>query len=332
MPFAEKTNQKRLAHFPLKQLPNQEVTYYLFIKSDNMVRVDFSIFDGEAAAKHEATGITLLGITLGSFIILAGYHIFIWLGFRDPAYLHYSFFVLGLIAINITLGGVTEIYQLRPFGYSFMAMGKYTLLLAPLLSIPFTASFLSINKNTDTFWYRALALCFGILSLEILLIAVGQLALVQKMMDPTVGITAMVLVAAAVAKYRKGYKPAKFYLVGWSLLLGSVGIWTVGRMGLMSYNQWVLMAPLLGNVVEATFMALALGHRVKIIEKERIAALLNAEAGQRAQHLLRLLSHDMGNGLSIILGCSKLGVKTATSEEDKRYFNKIFRATQNLVT
>ena len=330
IPLHEKVVSSRLPKIPLEVTGEKQVTYFARIQAESMIRIDLLILDEESFFRHDWLGIALVVFAVGGIFVLMGYHIFLWFGFRDKTYLYYSLFLLGMLAVPLTLGGTSEVFAFRPFGMSPILWGRYQYLILPILSILFARSFLSLPENYPK-WDLVLKLMVIASIAGLFVIGSGNAELIYSVVDPIIGIISFGIIYSGYYVYRDGYKPAKFYLLGWGLFAITVVVWSMARQGSIETNQWILFLPIFGNLGEALLMSLALGNRIDMLDKRRLKAELLAREGKRSQRLLRVLSHDINNSLTIISSFSSLGLESQDLQKCNKYFEAIERASNNII-
>ncbi|MBD0332361.1 MAG: two-component sensor histidine kinase [Chitinophagaceae bacterium] len=73
---------------------------------------------------------------------------------------------------------------------------------------------------------------------------------------------------------KKGYKPAMYFLVAWSVLLVSVVIFILKDYNLVPYNSTTRHSMQIGSALEALLLSLALANRINVLKKEKEEAHL----------------------------------------------------------
>lgn len=100
--------------------------------------------------------------------------------------------------------------------------------------------------------------------------------------DAWVGFAApLVFLPPAVFQWRKGFSPARFFLLGWVALavLGSVDVLMIW--GILPFTDWNLVTLQFGTALVALQFSHALGYRIRLLRNEREAALHASEERMR---------------------------------------------------
>ena len=104
--------------------------------------------------------------------------------------------------------------------------------------------------------------------------------------------------------YRRGYRPARFYIISWTLMFLGTATYGMLSIGAISYSLPVEMLGPFGAWFEAAFLSFALADRIKLLQKER----------QEAQSKLiqaQIEPHFLFNTLANISSLAETNVKKA---------------------
>ncbi|MDQ6610638.1 MAG: ATP-binding protein, partial [Bacteroidota bacterium] len=74
---------------------------------------------------------------------------------------------------------------------------------------------------------------------------------------------------AAYITLKKGYKPAKFFLIAWSFLLISATVFIMEDYKLLPYNPLTVNSLQIGSAVEALLLSMALANRINVYKREK---------------------------------------------------------------
>jgi sensor histidine kinase YesM len=66
----------------------------------------------------------------------------------------------------------------------------------------------------------------------------------------------------------KGYRPAKFFLLAWSILLSGAIIFILKDFGILPFNRYTNYALQISSALEAVLLSFALADRINILKKE----------------------------------------------------------------
>ena len=98
---------------------------------------------------------------------------------------------------------------------------------------------------------------------------VGLSSVSYQIMQPTQTFIAFIILANAIIISKRGYRPAKFYLLAWSSLMIGIILFFLKDFGVLPYNSFTVNAMPAGAVIEVTLLSLALADRINILKKEK---------------------------------------------------------------
>ncbi len=209
----------------------------------------------------------LLGIFFGLMIVMAIYNLLLYFSLKDRAYLLYVgstvFAILTTVATNglgeqffwpnskgldatiyITFAGVCMFFSSR-FAAVFLKLKKY-------------------NKKLDQFMW-GIAYLSLLLSLLSMILTIEQITVFGRWL---VLISFPSYIIVAIVVYRKGFTPAKFYLIAWVPYVLGLLTRTFHGAGWLPSNQLVLSSLELGGALEIVLLSFALAYRIKKMQEE----------------------------------------------------------------
>ncbi len=222
---------------------------------------------------------------IGIMLSVLLYNVFIYLSTKDLIYLIYVFFVLILLLTQLCLFGQLELFLKNRVQYH----SEWVLFFGAssgLITVYFALEFLSIRKYS--FWiYRIsiLSVCSYLLVFLFLLIGFNDYSF--NLINANASISILLLVAAY-NSMKKGYRPAIYFMVAFSMFLMGVTLYALKDYGLITYSNFTKYALPVGVMIEAILLSLALADRINILKREKEAsqaqAILMMEENQRLIH------------------------------------------------
>ena len=94
---------------------------------------------------------------------------------------------------------------------------------------------------------------------------------------PLVVLTSLAMVVLGLIRYSEGYKPTRFFIVAWGVLVSGVSLQALGISGVLESNWLVRHAAQVGSALEVVLLAFALADRIKLLDGQRDQALAMAE-------------------------------------------------------
>ena len=258
------------------------------------------------------------GLFFGVLLALALYSLSLYAGFRDPSFLYYVGYVVGIATYFLTV--YRYLFDvLWPADAGWTPWVQVLAVHATLVCYPlFVRRFLT-TARTGRALNRALAGAGAMAGLGLLVVAgLGWQAAVLWVSAWALVITGLSILAMARA-WRRGFRPAGMLLAS----LGVVAVSTAGYVGPqfgLPPQDWAKGMIQAGVALEALLLALALSWRVRGLRSARAEALADrqrAEAARRRteeanaalreaihlkSNLLGLAAHDLRSPLANVLG------------------------------
>ncbi len=212
----------------------------------------------------------LLGIYYGLLILIATYNLFLYISIRDNSHLFYIFYVTA-IGIRSLEGDGLGFQFIWP---SFPQLNQWLHFAPQLLLISFAAyaiNFLELRKK-NTIYYKVI---FYSLAIYFMLYLVNLFFPVSYLQVSFL-LPFMVTYGVSVIIYMKGYKPARFFVLGYSLLIVSQILYLLTSLGLYLQNEILILIVVyglnIGFVIETFIFSIALADKIKIFKNEKETA------------------------------------------------------------
>ncbi|MBD0285903.1 MAG: hypothetical protein ICV79_10840 [Flavisolibacter sp.] len=281
LPFKEWEIQDVDYRLPLYAPPHTTETFILRVQ--HYRGTQFTLNAGTEAALNSVSAPHRMFemIYYGMMAVMVLYNFFIYLTLKDKAYLYYVVYTFLMGLLNAVVNGDTFKYLWpgAPVLNHFIDVITCSVTIASIL---FAIHFLLTRQNAPSL-HRVLRMLL-VSYAGILLIILAQRFLLKGNMQAMTAlfsflalITFVLIVTllwAGVVVLRKGYQPARFYLVGWSFLLVSVIIFILKDFNVLPYTFLTLKSMQIGSAAEALLLSMALANRINLLKKEKEEAQL----------------------------------------------------------
>ncbi|MFL5730554.1 MAG: 7TM diverse intracellular signaling domain-containing protein [Cytophagaceae bacterium] len=218
----------------------------------------------------------LLGIFYGILIIMAVYNLLIFLSVREASYIYYVVYVLCCGLISLAEDG-TGFQYLWP---SFPQLNIIVSASSPMLLIVsfslYSKVFLRLKEHLPG-WNLVLDIIVGIYVIWYFL---NLLVIRGEYTFPFYILPFSLIYISAVLCLRKGFKPARYFLIGYSFMFMSIIFLLFRMVGISWDNMLILYSFNIGLVFEIVILSFALGDRIRIIKAEREIALIEKQEAQ----------------------------------------------------
>ena len=258
--------------FSLHIPTGEQRTYYLMVSGVEGIVLVADVNTPQALGLRQALEYGFFGAYAGILLVMGVFNLFLYLSLRDMNYLLYvgaiwflGFFyfgTFGIFRLLVVPGWSTELvnqslWTIYYFGLVFHLLFSYTFLEIKRLGLSWRVAYGILTGI-------ALALIPGHMVLDE--VTKGNISMLVGMGIMTINMTAAVYVL------RKGYRPARFYLLAQStFFVGSMAL-VLGILGVIHPSFMAIKGTLLGMTSEVMLFSLALGDRYKLLRDEKEAA------------------------------------------------------------
>lgn len=296
-PFAERVIKHRRLVFPLSLDQSPSVVYVRLASRDNLL-APLKLWPRDEFWRDALREQTALGLFYGSILALIAYNLFLLLSLRDANYAFYILYAASFAALQATIDGA--LFEWLP------TLGEWWKRRAPLFSglsagfwmLLFLYGFLQMRTTPRWLRWPGWLAIGAVLTLFGLSFVDAWLPFVSRQANTLSSVTVFYALACAAIRTATGYKPARFFLLGWVLLFSGVfgaGLVNLGYIPITTVTTNLMR---IGFVAELVLFSFALADRINLLREEkdkadrrileqeqRTAAELEALVRQRTEQL-----------------------------------------------
>jgi len=209
----------------------------------------------------------VFGIIYGLMGAMILYNACLYLSLRSRAYLLYVLYMVSIffylstaIGHYLAITGASPgqffymVYILSGFGTFFAAWFCRTFLMTPQ-NAPFIDKVLMLHMAFSVIW---------------ILMAFFGFYYFTQIISSIVGISfPFTAIAAGLVCFRKGFKPAGYFLTAWTVLSIGILAWALRGLGFLPQTQLITYFYPGATALECILLSLALGDRIKILQQEK---------------------------------------------------------------
>lgn len=249
-------------------------TVYARFVSQGMLTLPMKLYTDTAFLSYQRMRSMAYGLYYGIIAAMALYNLFLFFSLRDRAYLYYVFYTCSLLLYFFALNGLTLEYLFAGRRALDTRFNFFFLSLIFVTAGLFTRRFLATGKNAP--WIDR--------SLFIVIVLGGLLSVLSFFMDFSVlsatfsvmgTISPFVLITAAVVIWRRGFAPARYYLLAWSIYAAGTLVFALTYSGVLEFTSLRLHSYQAASAVEAILLSFALADRIRVLRREREEAMGN---------------------------------------------------------
>jgi two-component system NtrC family sensor kinase len=243
-------------------------TFFFRIRSRDNFQVPVIIGKEENIFKSNKVRDFILGLFAGIMVVMLLYNAFLYATVRDKTYLYYVIYLATVILTQVSIQGYTFQY-LWP-GSPFLAQWS-PFIFSPMVGIA-SAVFMRIFLHTASFCPRldkGFKYFFGAYIFAFLLSVIGQFHFSYLLITLCATFLSLYMMVAAIVVYRSGFRPAKYFLIAWSVFLFGVTVYAMTNVGVLPNSNFTFYTMPFGAATEVVLLSLALADRINILKKEK---------------------------------------------------------------
>ena len=295
------------------------------------------LFNNETAYYKEfRLELTFLGFYFGFVIALFFVNLFIFIYMRNPIHGAYLGFISTMFITVLLRSG----YWNMQFGE---ILGIPTLtLLAPMLIInsaivfKFSADFLQLTRSypkTEPF-IKYIA-WIGILIAFLLLFFDPSHAI--EISSHLISIAVLVMfIFIAILQRNRGFAGFNYFLIARSIFMFTALIWLGYKHRLIPNHFFTQYAVLFGQLIETVILSVGVSAQMAQIQLKKLSAEKRAQDRDRLRDLLRIITHDLANPLSVayhyaVKQIKDVAVGKVVDKKNSHSINKSLTRMKNII-
>ncbi len=199
---------------------------------------------------------TLFGVYLGAMLGMAAYSLFLMLAVRERTYLGYAAFLAATVLyVGLRYNILTPLFPDVVQSVPPAARAQLAVALVALSGIWFVRRFLRTQRD-DRLADRSLVgvMVAALLSMPASIWLAGVVSFAIMAVYAVAAVAAIVW--AAVRAMRRGFDPAGYLLLGWSVFALAVLLYLAMLLGWLPYATWLMISLPVGSLAEALLLAL----------------------------------------------------------------------------
>ena len=254
--------------FDLDVPPGTTKEFYFRVRGNEQILIPASIGSPVTMEGISSLKEMLFGIYAGIILVMFFYNIFLYFTVKDKSYLYYVIYIITVGLTQSALKGYTFKY-IWPDS-NWMAVHSITLLscVAGVAAMEFVKEFLHTRYYTPKL-HKISYVINGLFGVSILLEIFNQPGEAFQLMQLVTMIGSIYALILAYMVMRQGVRPAKFFLVAWSLLLVGAIIFVLKDFEILPINIFTNYSLMGASVLEVVLLSFALADKINILRTEK---------------------------------------------------------------
>ena len=248
--------------------PGASRTIYLRLKSEKQLQLPLYSGPSTALSAKRSTRDGIAGAYLGIIMVMLLYNLFIFLSIRDRSYLIYVIYIglVGLTQVNFM--GICKSYLWPENAWVAVKASLILTVITALTANLFMRHFIQVRQ------YAPRLARMGWVFYVLFAIGLG----VTMTISPLRGYDILQFTAAVMAIYqltvgivatRRGSRPARFFLLAWSIFLMGIILFVMKDKGILAYNDLTKHTMTWGSAMEVILLSFGLGDKINILRREK---------------------------------------------------------------
>ncbi len=295
LPFAERAIAHRHPNFWVDLPSGRWADLLVRVQSESSLQVPLILWRPQAFEQHERDAQLGVGLYYGILLALLLYNLVLFVSLRDRSYLYYVLHISAFGAVMLSVNGLAFQYFWPGSPWLANLAVPLSIALGLIAMLQFARHYLELKRLVP----------LGARLSGWLMLAMAVLAALTPLLPyrPAVLIgtasvfpgIAIVLTSAVLAA-RRGYLPARWFLLAWSILLLGTLVYAMVSFGLLPKTFVTEYGIQIGSALEMVLLSFALAYRYAALrnENERIVKdardQLESRVEKRTQELSSALT------------------------------------------
>jgi two-component system, NtrC family, sensor kinase len=270
----------------------QTASYLIRLRSEERIVIPLSLGSERSILSVQARKDLFMGVFFGIMIVIVLYNFSLFLITREMSYLYYVLYIGFFTLTQAGFTGYSFQFLFRDYPAIFNKSITVFAGLAGIFAIFFARNFLHLREFTPRL-DKGMNLFLVSYSLAIVFSMAGWRHLAFGFIDFSglfLSLYGLVFSAIITAK---GYRPAKFFLIAWSLFIVGMVLFVLRNLGVIPHTFITGHTMQIGSALEAILFSIALADKINILKKEKeisqaeaLALSLENERITREQNLV----------------------------------------------
>lgn len=274
-PFSEREVAYRNYVFSLPNRPDT-MTCFLRLQTQSSMSIPLTIWSPAGFKDKTVAELFALGLYYGIFLVMVVYNIFLAISLREKSYAFYVFYVFGFGVFQLTWNGLSYQFLWPEATWWNNLAPAFFIAFAGFWVSNFSRSYLDLKRflpAVDKVLFALSVFCVMAMGLSMMLpysIAIKVVYVVPLTLLP-------VVIPSAVICLRRGFRPAGYFLMAWTLFLVTSVFAVLRNLGIAPTNFFTLYGTQVGSALEVVLLSLGLADRINALRAEKEKAEAEAK-------------------------------------------------------
>lgn len=270
----------RLVDFDSKPIPSKSIIFkvdlpigsesdlYLRVHSVNKKIITSTVADRDFLERLINRENILFGIFTGVIVGLFFYNLFLYFSVRDKLYLIYVIHTILVWFAQSSILGYTQELLWPDSVWLNLRSGVIFSSLVSVVGIWFLRVFLSTEKFVPKL-DKGFHLIYVVYAFILVNAFFFSITISYQTLLVTQSIVVLFVLFVAFSVLKMGYRPARYYLLAWSIFMLGIFLFVLSEMGVIPTNNLTAYIMPLGSALEVVLLSFALADKINILKKEK---------------------------------------------------------------
>ncbi|MDQ3159900.1 MAG: sensor domain-containing diguanylate cyclase [Pseudomonadota bacterium] len=293
-PFDRRAIGYRHPNFWIDLPRGEPVDLFVRIESQSSMQVPLALYTPKAFAELARDSQLGIGLYYGILLALFFSNLVLWLWLRDHSHAWYLFHISAFGMVLFCLNGLAFEYFWPNWVWAADKSVPVMICLAQIGMQQFARNFLELDRR----WLlgdrigRAMIVFFGLLIVAALLL---PYRIVTPIASQAVFLSVLWIIVETVVVLRRGYAPAKLFLLAWAVFLVATAMFTAVAFNIMPKNFLTEYGVQIGSALEMLLLSIALAYRYASLRNRN--EQLVREANEQLEHNVSLRTAELSHAL-----------------------------------
>ncbi|MCP4752841.1 MAG: response regulator [Proteobacteria bacterium] len=321
----------RLANlfFHLSLKGKEENTYYLRLESTEALKVSLVLRSTPAALEKTGQQYYPLGMYYGIMLVMFFFNLILFFFVKDRIYLYYVLYLASYTIWQTTVYNFSYLYLWPDFPGWTTRAPPFLASLTIFWVLLFTRSFLKTDFYVPKL-HKLLSINTVVAGLMMPLSLILDYFLISVVGGLLVVLSMVLIYTSGWLCLIKKYRPARFFITGWTVLLCGTVANTLENMGILPQSLFTSYSLQIGSALEMVLFSLALADRINLLKQEKDLAQDESIRNQQLaidnlkkadkikDEFLANTSHELRTPLHGIMGIAESIMSGAVGEVSPR--------------
>lgn len=210
----------------------------------------------------------LFGLLSGVFVGLFFYNLFLFFSVRDKVYLVYVLHTLFVWLAQASILGFTQVLFWPEWDWMNSRSIVIFSSLVSMVGIWFLRIFLLSKQYVPKLDF-GFNFIYGVYAFILSNALFFSITLSYQVLLVTQSVVTLYVLTVASAVLKKGYRPARYYLVAWTVFMIGIFLFVFSEMGFIPTSNLTAYIMPFGSALEVVLLSFALADKINILKKEK---------------------------------------------------------------